>query len=160
MTMTSHTNGSNAAAVRVQRVRDGFDDLPLPAYATDGAAGMDLRAAVEADVRIAPGERRAVPTGIAIALPEGYECQVRPRSGLALRHGVTVLNTPGTVDEDYRGEIQVILVNLGTEPFVVERGLRIAQAIFARYERVRLEEVATLDQSARGAGGFGSTGVG
>ncbi|HVK38605.1 MAG TPA: dUTP diphosphatase [Candidatus Kapabacteria bacterium] len=158
--MTSHTNGSNAAAVRVQRVRDGFDDLPLPAYATDGAAGMDLRAAVEADVTIAPGERRAVPTGIAIALPEGYECQVRPRSGLALRHGVTVLNTPGTVDEDYRGEIQVILVNLGTEPFVVERGLRIAQAIFARYERVRLEEVATLDQSARGAGGFGSTGVG
>ena len=160
MTMTSNTNGSSAAAVRVQRVRDGFDDLPLPAYATDGAAGMDLRAAVEADVRIAPGERRAVPTGIAIALPEGYECQVRPRSGLALRHGVTVLNTPGTVDEDYRGEIQVILVNLGTEPFVVERGLRIAQAIFARYERVRLEEVATLDQSARGAGGFGSTGVG
>jgi dUTP pyrophosphatase len=161
MSMDSSTETvRTAATVRVQRVRDGFDDIPLPTYATEGAAGMDLRAAVDGELVIAPGARAAVPTGIAIALPHGFECQVRPRSGLALRNGITVLNTPGTIDEDYRGEIQVILVNLGEEPFVVERGLRIAQAVFARYERIRFDEVATLDESARGAGGFGSTGLG
>ena len=147
-----------SATVRVQRVRNGFDDLPLPAYATGGAAGMDLRAAIDAEVALEPGERAAIPTGIAIALPHGYECQVRPRSGLALKNGVTVLNTPGTIDEDYRGEISVILVNHGRDAFVVERGARIAQAVFARYERVRLDPADSLESSERGAGGFGSTG--
>jgi dUTP pyrophosphatase len=146
--------------VRVQRVRDGFDDLPLPTYATDGAAGMDLRAALDETIELAPGERCAVPTGIAIALPQGFECQVRPRSGLAVRNGVTVVNTPGTIDEDYRGEIQVIVINHGREPFVIERGLRIAQAVVTRYERVLLDEVDSLDASTRGSGGFGSTGLG
>ena len=158
--MSEPTTATRIATVRVQRVRAGFDDLPLPAYATDGAAGMDLRAAVDAELVLAPGARAAVPTGIAIALPHGYECQVRPRSGLALHHGVTVLNSPGTVDEDYRGEIKVILVNHGDEPFAIERGARIAQAIFARYEHVGLDEVDSLEESARGAGGFGSTGRG
>lgn len=157
---TENTKAETVPIVRIQRVREGFDDLPLPAYATDGAAGMDLRAAVDGDLTIEPGARVAVPTGLAIALPKGFECQVRPRSGLALRNGVTVLNTPGTIDEDYRGEIQVILANLGTDPFVVERGLRIAQAVFARYERVSFDEVDSLSESARGAGGFGSTGLG
>lgn len=155
------TNGRiSTATVRVLRVRAGFEDLELPAYATDGAAGVDLRAAVDEPLVLLPGKRAAVPTGIAIALPHGFECQVRPRSGLALRHGVTVLNTPGTIDEDYRGEILVILINHGDESFIVERGARIAQAIFARYDRVSFDEVADLDESTRGAGGFGSTGLG
>src|SRR5512144_2491641 len=121
--------------VEISRVRPGFEDLPLPGYATAGAAGMDLRAAVSEPVRIAPGERAIIPTGVAIALPHGFECQVRPRSGLAIRHGIALVNSPGTVDEDYRGEIHVLLVNLGSEPFTIERGARIAQAVFARYER-------------------------
>ena len=149
----------SGASVLVQRVRDGFDDLPLPSYATAGAAGMDLRAAIDDTITVEPGRRMAIPTGIAIALPPGFECQVRPRSGLAVKNGVTVLNTPGTVDEDFRGEIHVILVNLGDEPFTVERGSRIAQAVFSRYERVALDEVDALETSGRGAGGFGSTGV-
>jgi dUTP pyrophosphatase len=149
----------SGASVLVQRVRDGFDDLPLPSYATAGAAGIDLRAAIDETITVEPGRRMAIPTGIAIALPPGFECQVRPRSGLAVKNGVTVLNTPGTVDEDYRGEIHVILVNLGDEPFTVERGSRIAQAVFSRYERVALDEVDALETSGRGAGGFGSTGV-
>ena len=134
--------------------------LPLPAYATDQAAGMDLLAAVAEPVTLAPGQRRLIPTGLTIALPEGYEAQVRPRSGLALKHGVTVLNSPGTVDADYRGEVGVILANLGAEPFVVERGMRIAQMVLARVERLAWAMVDTLPDSARGTGGFGSTGTG
>jgi dUTP pyrophosphatase len=144
--------------VEIQRVRDGFNDLPLPEYATAGAAGVDLRAAIDEPIVLAPGERASVPTGIAIALPAGFECQVRPRSGLAARHGITMLNTPGTVDEDYRGEIKVLAINLGAEPFTIERGMRIAQAVFTRYERIEWREVAELQPSERGDGGFGSTG--
>ncbi|MCX8134960.1 MAG: dUTP diphosphatase [Roseococcus sp.] len=132
------------------------EDLPLPGYATEGAAGMDLLAARAA--LIPPGGRALVPTGLCIALPEGYEMQVRPRSGLALRHGVTVLNAPGTVDADYRGEVGVILLNTGAEPFAVARGERIAQAVFAPVTRAAWEEVAALPETGRGAGGFGSTG--
>ena len=143
----------------ISRVRPGFDDLPLPEYATAGAAGMDLRAAIDQPIVLAPGERASVPTGIAVALPHGFECQVRPRSGLAARHGIALVNSPGTVDEDYRGEIHVLLVNLGNEPFTIERGARIAQAVIARYERIEWEEVDELVASERGAGGFGSTGV-
>ena len=144
--------------VDIRRVRDGFDDLPLPAYETDGAAGMDLRAAIDEPVTLAPGERASIPAGIAIALPRGFECQIRPRSGLAARFGIGLVNAPGTVDEDYRGEIHILLVNHGDAPFVVERGARIAQAVFARCERVMLNEVETLSETARGEGGFGSTG--
>jgi len=132
--------------------------LPLPAYQTAGAAGMDLLAAVEAPVTLAPGARALVPTGLALALPEGHEGQVRPRSGLAARHGVTVLNAPGTVDADYRGEVKVILVNHGDEPFVVSRGDRIAQLVVAAVTRAEPVLVADLDETDRGAGGFGSTG--
>jgi dUTP pyrophosphatase len=135
------------------------EGLPLPAYATAGAAGMDLIAAVVAPLSIAPGGRALVPTGLAVALPAGYELQIRPRSGLALRHGITLPNTPGTIDEDYRGEIQVIILNTGTEAFVVERGARIAQAVLAPVNRASWVEVAVLDDTARSAGGFGSTGV-
>jgi dUTP pyrophosphatase len=130
--------------------------LPLPAYATDGAAGMDVVAAEE--VTIAPGGRHAVATGFAMAIPMGYEVQVRPRSGLALKHGVTCLNTPGTIDSDYRGEVKVILANLGDAPFVIARGDRIAQLVPAPVQRAGLDEVESLDDTARGAGGFGSTG--
>ncbi len=144
--------------VRITRVRTGFDDLPLPSYATAGAAGMDVRAAVAEPLRLEPGDRAMVPTGIAIALPHGYECQVRPRSGLAAKHGISMVNNPGTVDEDYRGEIAVLLINHGTEPFTIERGERIAQIVVARYERVEWEQVEELPDSERGAGGFGSTG--
>jgi len=133
--------------------------LPLPSYATPGAAGMDLAAAVEAPVTIGPGARALIPTGLAIALPPGYELQIRPRSGLALRHGVTLPNSPGTIDEDYRGEIQVILLNTGAETFVVERGARIAQAVLAPVSRVAWQAVEVLDATPREAGGFGSTGV-
>jgi dUTP pyrophosphatase len=134
-------------------------DLPLPAYATEPAAGMDLLAAIERDVVLAPGGRAIVPTGIAIALPEGYEAQVRPRSGLAAKNGVTVLNAPGTIDADYRGEVGVILINHGQESFTVTRAMRIAQMVIARYARAQWQETADLSQTARGAGGFGSTGT-
>ena len=133
--------------------------LDLPAYATPAAAGLDLLAAVADATTIAPGARALVPTGIAIALPAGYEAQVRPRSGLALKHGITVLNSPGTIDADYRGEIGVILVNLGREPFVVTRGLRVAQLVVAPVTRIVWRETAVLPDSQRGAGGFGSTGA-
>lgn len=146
--------------VPIIRVREGFDDFPLPTYATAGAAGMDLRAAIAEPITIQPLARIAIPTGIAIALPSGYECQVRPRSGLAIRHGLTMINSPGTVDEDYRGEIQVLMVNLGNEPFTIQRGDRIAQAVIARYERIEWEEQTELETSERGTGGFGSTGAG
>lgn len=134
-------------------------DLPLPAYETAQSAGMDLAAAIDTPVRLAPGERAMVPTGLAIALPAGYEAQVRPRSGLAAKNGVTVLNTPGTVDADYRGEVKVILINLGPDPFEIERGMRIAQMVIAPVTQARFTEVETLTETARGAGGFGSTGT-
>ncbi|MFZ9634528.1 MAG: dUTP diphosphatase [Alphaproteobacteria bacterium] len=135
-------------------------DLPLPAYATAGAAGCDLHAAVEAPLEIPPGGRALVPTGIAIALPEGTEAQVRPRAGLALRHGVTCLNSPGTIDADYRGEVGVILANLGDAPFVVTRGMRIAQLVVAPVARVAWDELAELPAPLRGAGGVGAPGTG
>jgi dUTP pyrophosphatase len=137
-------------------------DLPLPAYETAHAAGMDLRAAVpeDAPLTLRPGSRFMVPTGLAFALPEGYEAQVRPRSGLAAKHGVTCLNTPGTIDADYRGEVKVILVNLGEEDFVIRRGDRIAQLVIAPVVQARWAEVAELEDTARGTGGFGSTGHG
>ena len=141
--------------IAVKRLPHGTD-LPLPAYATAGAAGMDVVAA-EA-LTLPPGARAAVATGFALAIPSGYEVQVRPRSGLALRHGITCLNTPGTIDHDYRGEVKVILINLGTEPFVVARGDRIAQLVPAPVQRAVLDEVDVLDDTSRGHGGFGSTG--
>ena len=134
-------------------------DLPLPAYETAQSAGMDLAAAIEAPITLSPGERAMVPTGLAIALPAGYEAQVRPRSGLAAKNGVTVLNTPGTVDADYRGEVKVILVNLGDTAFEVERGMRIAQMVIAPVTQAAFAEVAELPETARGTGGFGSTGT-
>ena len=134
------------------------EGLDLPAYATDGAAGLDLVAAVAGPVVLPPGGRALIPTGLSMALPAGYEAQVRPRSGLALKHGVTVLNTPGTIDADYRGEVGVILINHGAEPFTVERGLRVAQLVLARYERLAWAPADRLPETARGAGGFGSTG--
>ncbi len=141
--------------IAIQRLPHG-EDLPLPRYATEGAAGMDVVAAE--DLTLAPGARHAVATGFAMAIPAGYEVQVRPRSGLALKHGITCLNTPGTIDSDYRGEIKVILANLGSEPFVIVRGDRIAQLVPAPVQRADLDEVSSLDETARGAGGFGSTG--
>lgn len=135
------------------------EGLPLPAYATPGAAGMDLLAAVAAPLTIPPGGRALVPTGLCIALPAGHELQIRPRSGLALKHGITLPNTPGTVDEDYRGEVQVIVMNAGAEPFTVERGMRIAQAVLAPVTRAGWRVVEALPGSDRGAGGFGSTGT-
>lgn len=136
-------------------------DLPLPSYQSVDAAGLDLIAAVPvaAPMTLAPGERSLVPCGIAIALPHGFEGQVRPRSGLAVNHGVTVLNAPGTIDADYRGEVTVILINLGVEPFVVTRGMRIAQLVIAPVARARTVEATALDTTVRGAGGFGSTGM-
>lgn len=145
-------------SVPLQRLPHGRE-LPLPAYATDHAAGLDLLAAVNDRLEIAPGQRHLVPTGIAIALPAGYEAQIRPRSGLALKHGVTLLNSPGTIDADYRGEIGVILINHGVAPFVLVRGDRIAQLVVAPVSRLAWREVAALPVSARGKGGFGSTGA-
>ena len=142
-------------AIQLQRLAHG-EGLPLPAYATEGAAGLDVVAAEE--VVLEPGRRHAVATGFAIAIPDGFEVQVRPRSGLALKHGVTCLNTPGTIDSDYRGEVKVILANLGSEPFAVRRGERIAQLVPAPVLKARFEEVPVLGETGRGAGGFGSTG--
>ncbi len=150
---------SDRVTVKVKRVRAHPEPLPLPRYQTDGAAGLDLCADIDGELTLAPMERRAVPTGLAIALPEGFEAQVRPRSGLALRHGVTCLNSPGTVDADYRGEVQVILANLSTTPFSLKRGERIAQLVVAAVVRAALVEVEVLPVTTRGSGGFGSTGV-
>ncbi len=133
--------------------------LDLPRYESAGSAGMDLRAAVDAPLILQPGERHAVPTGLAMALPDGFEGQVRPRSGLALKNGVTCLNTPGTIDSDYRGEVKVILVNLGTEPFEITRGMRIGQLVVAPVTQATIVEVTSLEETARGSGGFGSTGT-
>ena len=134
-------------------------DLPLPSYETSGSAGMDLPAAIEETIVLGSLERTAIPTGLQIAIPDGFEGQVRPRSGLAFRHGLTVTNAPGTIDSDYRGELKVLLVNLGKEPVTIERGMRIGQLVIAPVVQPSVSEVATLDETERGAGGFGSTGV-
>jgi dUTP pyrophosphatase len=155
--------GSEEVSIKLRILRlPHAADLPLPAYQSAQAAGLDLLAAVpkDAPVEIAPGGRALIPTGIAIALPVGYEGQIRPRSGLAIRHGVTVLNSPGTIDSDYRGEIQVILVNISSESFVVLRGTRIAQMVIAPIQQVELVELTSLEATERADGGFGSTGTG
>jgi dUTP pyrophosphatase len=147
-------------AIQIQIVRlPHAADLELPAYGTPGSSGMDLRAAVKSPLTIPAGETVAVPTGLTIAVPAGYEAQIRPRSGLALRHGLSVLNTPGTIDSDYRGEVRVILANLGREPFRVERGNRIAQLVICPVIRASWNEVEQLPESSRGTGGFGHTGI-
>ena len=144
--------------VRIQRL-PAARDLPLPSPASPGSAGFDLRAAIEGEAVLHPGERLLVPTGLVLEIPPGWEGQVRPRSGLALRHGIGVVNAPGTIDSDYRGEVAVILINLGEAPFSLHRGDRIAQLVIARVESVQWEEAETLEESGRGGGGFGSTGV-
>lgn len=143
--------------LRVRRLPHN-QDLPLPAYETPLSAGQDLRAALTEPKTLNPGERALIPTGLAMAIPAGFEVQIRPRSGLALKHGVTCLNTPGTIDADYRGEVQVLLINLGQEPFTIHRGDRIAQMVIAPVTQGQWQEVEALDDTARGAGGFGSTG--
>lgn len=145
--------------VRIKRLPEARD-LPLPSPASSGSAGFDLRAAILEDLVLRPGERLLVPTGLVLEIPRGWEGQVRPRSGLALKHGIGILNSPGTIDSDYRGEVGVILVNLGEAPFSLQRGDRIAQLVFSRVEPVEWEEVETLGESSRGGGGFGSTGIG
>ena len=151
----------STSPIGVVRLPHG-EGLALPAYETAGAAGMDLRAAISEDkpLTIAPGKRELVPTGLVLEIPEGFEGQVRPRSGLALRHGVTCLNTPGTIDSDYRGEVKVLLINHGAEDFTVTRGMRVAQIVFARVARAKIEERSLAEVTDRGAGGFGSTGTG
>ncbi len=144
--------------VALKRLENGAG-LDLPAYETAGSAGADIRAAVDAPMTLEPDARALVPTGFAMALPDGFEAQVRPRSGLAVKNGLTVLNAPGTIDSDYRGEVKVPLINLGTDPFVIERGMRIAQMVIAPVVQGSFAEVSDLDETARGAGGFGSTGV-
>ena len=144
--------------IEVQRLAHARD-LPLPAYATEGSAGLDLLAAIESEIVLLPGRHQGVPTGVALALPPGIEAQVRPRSGLALKHGVTVLNAPGTIDSDYRGEVSAILINHGAAPFTITRGMKIAQLVIAAHARVEWSETTALASTARGAGGFGSTGL-
>lgn len=144
--------------IQIKLLPNGHD-LPLPSYATAGSAGVDLMAAIDNDIVLQPGRRHMVPTGIALSLPHGYEAQVRSRSGLSWKNGVYVLNAPGTIDSDYRGEINVILINASDVPFVIERGMRIAQLVIARYEQVVFTQVDTLDETTRGDGGFGSTGI-
>ncbi len=144
--------------IKITRINKGFEDIDLPKYQTSGSAGMDIRAAVDESMTIKPGETKMVATGLAIALEPGYECQVRSRSGLAAKHGIFALNAPGTIDSDYRGEIQVILSNFGNEDFVINRADRIAQLVIARYETVEFDLVDNLEETERGDGGFGSTG--
>ena len=153
--MRSDNSGTGEVPVQLKRLPHG-EGLDLPGYATEGAAGMDVVSAE--DVTIEPGARHAVATGLAVAIPPGYEIQVRPRSGLALKHGITVPNTPGTIDSDYRGELKVILINHGSEPFAIARGDRVAQLVLAAVTRAGWNEVSELDETLRGAGGFGSTG--
>lgn len=157
--MSAYEKPTGTVSIKVRRLSHG-SDLPLPAYATSGAAGMDLLAALDAPLHLEPGQRCVVPTGLSIALPAGYELQVRPRSGLALKHGIVLPNAPGTIDEDYRGEVGVIVMNAGQEPFIIERGMRIAQAVIAPVVRATWLECDDLDETERGAGGFGSTGTG
>ncbi len=149
---------TDAVTVRVLRLPHG-EDIELPRYMTEGAAAADLRAAVDSPVAIAPGAIAMVPTGLAIEIPPGWELQIRPRSGLAVKHGVTVINAPATIDADYRGEVKIALVNHGPAPFTIERGMRIAQVLLARVTRVAWEEADALTPTARGAGGFGHSGV-
>ena len=144
--------------IKIKRLTNGAG-IDLPAYATSGAAGMDICAANDADIMLEAGERCAVPTGFAMAIPDGFEAQIRPRSGLALKHGISIANAPGTIDSDYRGEIAVIIINLGSAPFTIARGMRIAQMVIAPVTRGQFTEVDELDDSDRGVGGFGSTGV-
>jgi len=150
---------SERLSVKITRIDSGSRDLPLPSYATAGSAGMDLHAAVASDVTIQPSESLLVPTGYSIELPEGIEAEVRPRSGLAIKHQIGILNSPGTIDSDYRGEIKVILTNFGKEPFTIRRGDRIAQLVVHRYVRIAWEEVDRLAETGRGEGGFGHSGV-
>jgi len=156
--MSKITGRQDRIEIPVKRLEHGLD-LPLPAYATDLSAGMDLLAALDEPLVLLPGHRQLIPTGLAIALPAGYEAQVRPRSGLALKHGLSVLNSPGTIDADYRGEIGVILIHLGDEAFTIERGMRIAQLVLAKTASASLLEVSVLPESLRAEGGFGSTGL-
>jgi len=149
----------NPLTIKISRVGETSADLPLPGYATDGSAGMDLCAAVDEDLMIQPGETTLVPTGFVIELPPGFEGQVRPRSGLAIKNGIGILNSPGTIDSDYRGEIKVIVTNFARVPFRVRRGDRIAQLIISRYERIRWEESEEVNETQRGVGGFGHTGI-
>ena len=153
-----YTQQMNKVKVLVERLPES-EGLPLPQYATPGSAGMDLYAATDKDITLAPGERALVPTGLKIAVPEGYEAQIRPRSGLALRNGITLVNTPGTIDSDYRGALQIIVINLGSEPVTIHRGDRIAQMIIAPVTRAELREVDSLPDTIRGGGGFGHTGI-
>ncbi|MCB2204893.1 dUTP diphosphatase [bacterium] len=146
-------------SVRITRVQDGFDDIPLPSYATEQSAGVDLRAAIEEQLELHPGDIVAVPTNLAIELPADYEAQVRPRSGLALKHGLILPNSPGTIDADYRGEIRVIMSNISKKPYTIQRGERIAQLIVAPVTQVQWEEVPSLNDTQRGAGGFGHSGT-
>lgn len=143
--------------IKIKVINEGHQ--PLPAYATPQSAGLDLRANIDSSIVLQPLERRLIPTGLRIALPEGLEAQIRPRSGLALKHGITVLNSPGTIDADYRGEVMVLLINFSNEPFTVNDGERIAQMVVARHEQVEMEVVKTLDETERGTGGYGHTGV-
>lgn len=143
--------------IKIKVINEGHQ--PLPAYATPQSAGLDLRANIDSPIVLQPLERRLVPTGLRIALPEGFEAHIRPRSGLALKHGITVLNSPGTIDADYRGEVMVLLINFSNEPFTVNDGERIAQMVVARHEQVEMEVVKTLDETERGTGGYGHTGV-
>jgi dUTP pyrophosphatase len=144
--------------IHITRLDSDGTDVPLPAYATEGSAGMDIHAAVHENVIVAPGQTTLVPTGFAIALPHGFEAQIRPRSGLALKNHVGILNAPGTIDSDYRGEVRIILTNFGSEPFTIRRGDRIAQMVIARYARIEWDERESLDDTPRGVGGFGHTG--
>jgi dUTP pyrophosphatase len=155
---TAHTDNTMQIAIDIVRMPHAAD-LPLPTYATPGSAGMDAHAAVASPMTLAPGAIVLVPTGLQVAIPIGYELQVRSRSGLAAKHGVFALNAPGTVDSDYRGEIKVIMANVGTEPFIIEHGMRIAQFVVAQHEHVSWNVVDVLDETSRGEGGFGSTGV-
>ena len=141
------------------KILDHGKGLELPRCATEGSAGVDLKAAVNESVIIRPMERKLIPTGLSIAIPENYEAQIRPRSGLAFKHGITVLNTPGTIDSDYRGEVKVLLINFGKDDFIVERGMRIAQLVVKKYEKVQWNVVESLDDTSRAGGGYGSTGI-
>lgn len=145
--------------VNIKRISNMFDDIPIPSYATEGSSGMDVRAAIEGDVILEPFETKLIPTNLIFEIPKGYEGQIRPRSGLAINNSITILNSPGTIDSDYRGEVKIILTNLGTDKFIVHRGDRIAQLIICKVERVELLEKKELDGTIRNSGGFGHTGV-
>ena len=150
---------SETLCARILRLNPEQTDIPLPNYATDGSAGMDICAAVDQDIKIQPGETLLIPSGFIIELPKGHEAQVRPRSGLAIKHSIGILNSPGTIDSDYRGEVKIILTNFGKEPYIIHRGDRIAQMVVTKYERVEWKESSSLAGSMRGEGGFGHTGV-